>query len=98
MLCFVPVLHGCIWYVSCCVRNKALHQCLQLLRGGIWASMRCPCLCGVWDRDYVRQLTCMRHCVIVKSSLKHTREECESKRAVNNGFVLYLCFYNVYLL
>ena len=56
---------------------------LQLLRGGIWACMRCPCLClvGFWERDYVSQLPCVRYYVFVKSSFKHTREECESKRA-----------------
>ena len=27
MLCFVPVLHGCVWYVCCYVRKKALLQC-----------------------------------------------------------------------
>ena len=27
--CFVPVLHGCIWYVCCYVRKKALLQCLS---------------------------------------------------------------------
>ena len=33
MLCFVPVLHGCVWYVCCYVRKNALLQCLQLLLG-----------------------------------------------------------------
>ena len=28
VLCFVPVLHGCVWYVCCYVRKKALLQCL----------------------------------------------------------------------
>ena len=28
MLCFVPVLHGRVWYVCCYVRRKALLQCL----------------------------------------------------------------------
>ena len=28
MLCFVPVLHGRVWYVCCYVRKKALLQCL----------------------------------------------------------------------
>ena len=46
--CCVPVLHGRVWYVCCYVRKKALLQCLQLLRGGIWACMRCPCLCPCW--------------------------------------------------
>ena len=31
---------------------------------------------GFWDRDYVSQLPCVRYYVFVKSSLKHTREEC----------------------
>ena len=26
VLCFVPVLHGCVWYVFCYVRKKALLQ------------------------------------------------------------------------
>ena len=30
MLCFVPVLHGCVWYVCCYVRKKALLQCLAI--------------------------------------------------------------------
>ena len=38
-------------------------------------------LFGFWDRDYVSQLPCVRYYVFVKSSFKHTREECESKRA-----------------
>ena len=43
---------------------------LQLLRGGIWACMRCPCLCfiGFWDGDYVDY-------VGVKSRFQHPREE-----------------------
>ena len=31
--------------------------------------------------DYVSQLPYVRYYVFVKSSFKHTREECESKRA-----------------
>ena len=27
-LYFVPVLYGCVWYVCCYVRKKALLQCL----------------------------------------------------------------------
>ena len=76
--CCVPVLHEC---VCCYVGKKALLQCLQLLRGGIWACVRYPCLRWVLDREYVSQLTCVRYYVFVKSSFKHTREECESKRA-----------------
>ena len=28
VLCFVPVMHGCVWYDFCYVRNNALLQCL----------------------------------------------------------------------
>ena len=38
-------------------------------------------LLGFWDMDYVSQLPCVRYYVFVKSSFKHTREECESQRA-----------------
>ena len=82
--CFVPVLHGCVWDVCCYVRKKGSSPVsLQLLRGAIWACMRCPCLClcSFWDMDYVSQLPCVRYYVFVKSSFKHSREECESKRA-----------------
>ena len=74
------MLRGC---VCCYVMKNALLQSLQLLRGGIWACMRCHCLClcCFWDGDYVSQLPYVRHNVLVKSSLKHAREECESKRA-----------------
>ena len=68
MLCFVPVLRGCVWYVSGYVRKKALLQCLQLLRGGIWACMRCPGGVGFWDEDYVSQLPYVWYYVGDKSS------------------------------
>ena len=62
-----PCCMAVFWYVCCYVRKKALLQCpLQLLRGGIWACMRCPLVCvfvGFWDRDYVRQLPCVRYYV-----------------------------------
>ena len=35
---------------------------------------------GFWDKDYVSQLPYVRYYVFVKSSLKHTRKECKSKR------------------
>ena len=28
VLCFVAVVHGCVWYVCCYVRKKALLRCL----------------------------------------------------------------------
>ena len=26
MFCFVPMLHGCVWYVFCYVRKKAITE------------------------------------------------------------------------
>ena len=37
---------GCVWYVCCYVKKKAVS--LQLVRGGIWVCMRCHCLCICW--------------------------------------------------
>ena len=56
-VCSAVTVEGCVLYPCCMgvfgmfvcyVRKKALLQCLQLLRGGIWACMRCPCLCLCW--------------------------------------------------
>ena len=72
----------CLVCLLLCKEEGSSPVSLQLLRGGIWACMRCPCVfVGFWDRDYVSQLPCVRYYVFVKCSLKHTREECESKRA-----------------
>ena len=38
-------------------------------------------LLGIGIGDYVSQLPCVRYYVFVKSRFKHTRKECESKRA-----------------
>ena len=65
VLCFVPVLHECVWYVCCYV--------MLLLRGGIWACMK---VLGY----YVNQLPCVRYYVCVKSRFKHTRDKCKCKR------------------
>ena len=47
-VCSAVTVEYCVWYGCCYVRKKSLLQCLQLLRGGIWACMRCPCLCLCW--------------------------------------------------
>ena len=66
-----------------CREESSSPVSLQLLKGGIWACMRYPCVVfvGFWDRDYVSQLPCVRYYVFAMSNFKHTREECESKRA-----------------
>ena len=48
---------------------------LQLLRGGIWACMRCPVyvFVGFWVGDYVSQLPYVRYYVGVKSSFQHAQ-------------------------
>ena len=74
----------CLVCLLLCIKEGSSPVCLQLLRAGIWACMRCPfsvSLLGFGDRDYISQLPCVRYYVFVMSSFKHTREECESKRA-----------------
>ena len=73
----------CLVCLLLCKDEGSSPVSLQLLRGRIWPCMVCPCLClfGFWDKDYVSQLPCVRYFVFVESSFKHTREECESKRA-----------------
>ena len=80
MLCFVPVLRWCVWYVCGDVSKKALLQCLQLLRGGIWACMRSMSLLGFGMGTMLANFHVWYY-VGVKSSFQHAREECESKRA-----------------
>ena len=87
---------SCVWMLQRghsgdgCVLASTL--CKYDLRKGdlfvlSWARVRLyevPLSCvfvGFWDRDYVSQLPCVRYYVFVKNSFKHTREECESKRA-----------------
>ena len=73
--CCTRVTWVCLVWLLLCKEEGSPPVSLQLLRGGIWACMR------FWERDYVSQLPCVRYYVSVKSSFKHTREECESKRA-----------------
>ena len=50
---------------------------------------------GLWDRNYVSQLPCVRYYVFVKNSLKHNREECECLIFSLSGpceFLFLLCF------
>ena len=65
----------CLVCLLLCKEEGSSPVSLQLLRGGIWACV----FAGLWDRDYVSQLPCVRYYVLVKSRFKHTREECESK-------------------
>ena len=77
VVCCTRVAWACLVCLLLCKEEGSSPVSLQLLRGGIWACMRCPCLClcWVWDRDYVSQHPCVRYYVFVKSSFKHTREE-----------------------
>ena len=77
------VAWACLVCLLLCKEEGSSPVPLQLLRGGLWACIR-ALVCvfvGFWDRDYVSQLPCVRYYVFVKSSFKHTREECEPKRA-----------------
>ena len=73
MLCVVPVLRGCVWYVLLLCKEEGFSPVsLQLLRGGIWACMKYIylCLCWVlfWDRDYVIRLPYVWYYIDVTSS------------------------------
>ena len=50
----------CLVYLLLCKEEGSTPLSLQLLREGIWACTRCPCLCHClvlgWDGDYVSQL------------------------------------------
>ena len=65
-MCYVIVLifHHSLVCLLVCREEGSSPVSLQLLRGGIWACMKYPCLCLVYVRYYV----------FVKSSFKHTRE------------------------
>ena len=84
MLCFVPrVAWACLVCLLLC-KEEGSSPVVQLLRGRDMGLYEVPLVCvfvGFWDRDYVSQLPCVRYYVFVKSSFKHTREECESKMA-----------------
>ena len=47
-LCFVPVLHGWLCCLLLCTEEGSSSVYLQLMRGGKWACMRCPCLGLCW--------------------------------------------------
>ena len=76
-----PCCMGMLGMLLLCREEGSSPVSLQLLTGGIWACMRCLCLCWVLGWDYVSQPPCARYYVFVKTRFKHTREECESKRA-----------------
>ena len=44
----VTVAWACLVCLLLCKEEGSSPVSLQLLRGGIWACMRCPCLCLCW--------------------------------------------------
>ena len=67
----------CLVYLLLLKEEGSSPVSLQLLRGGIWVCMRCPCICvvGFWDGEYVRQLPYVWYYVGINSSFLHGREE-----------------------
>ena len=58
MVCVIPVLHGCAWYICCYVRKKTLLQCLAINERrdmGLYA-VPLSVFVGICDGGYVRQL------------------------------------------
>ena len=88
-VCSSFLISVCVFIVS---KNLLTSSVTVIFRAGgaIWLNPFATVLfsvCGAvkcrvfWDRDYVSQLPCVRYYVFVKSSFKHTCNECESKRA-----------------
>ena len=82
MLSFVPVFRGCVWYVCCYVRKKGSSPVPAITERRDMDLYGFPglCPCWIWNRDYACQLPYVRYYVVVKSSFKHARDECEPKR------------------
>ena len=47
-VCSVVTVEWCVLYLCCMGVFDSSPASLQLLRGGIWACMRCPSLCLCW--------------------------------------------------
>ena len=77
MLCFVPVLHGCVCYY---VQNKRFVSSVLAIterRDMGLCDLPLPVFVGFWCGDYVdyvSQLPYVRYYVVM-SSFKHAREE-----------------------
>ena len=76
MLCFVPMLHGCVWYDCCYVRNNAFFSVVAITERALVYV-----LVAFMMGDYVSQLPYVWYYVGVNSSFQHARDECECKRA-----------------
>ena len=63
----------CLVCLLLCKAERSFAVYLQLLRGWIWACMRCHCLCLCWglDGNYVSELPYVLYYVGVKSSFQH---------------------------
>ena len=46
-VCSAVTVECCVLY-PCCMGVFDMFAAMQLLRGGIWSSMRYPCLCLCW--------------------------------------------------
>ena len=78
-LCSSFLISVCMFIVS---KALLISSATVIVRAGgaIWLNPFATVLFSVCS-DYVSQLPCVWYYVFVKSSFKHTREECESKRA-----------------
>ena len=84
MLCFcIRVALACLVCLLLCKEegSSPVSAITERRDMGLYEVPLSVSLLGFWDMDYVSQLLCVRYYVFVKSSFKHTREECESKRA-----------------
>ena len=64
---FVPVLHGCVWYVLLLCKERRLFSSVFAITErrdmGLYEVPLSVSLVGFWDMDYVSQLPCVRYYV-----------------------------------
>ena len=75
----VPVLHGCVWYVLLLCKEECSSPVSAITKRRDMGLYEVP-LSGVFVGigTMLVNFPCVRYYVYVKSSFKHTREECSS--------------------
>ena len=74
---------GCLVCLQLCKEAGSSPLSLQLLRGGIWACMRCPLSMSLLGFGMWTMLANFHMCgimLVLRAVFEHAREECESKK------------------
>ena len=79
VLCFVPVLRGCVWYVSVMQGRRIFSSVLAITERRNMSLYEVPL--PIFGFGMGTMLANFNMCGIILSSFKHACDECESKRA-----------------